>query len=161
MSGAFSQNDAKRLERRPPGTARRACNTERAVPGGRRSGFSEVTMRSRNRQTLAAGFCSLSLSVFTSLAAVVHEWNFNETSGTMIFDSVGAAHAQIVTLPGGGGYRLDGKRVRLEGGTRSNADYVLFPENTFERLTNVTVEVWAIQSPELRSMADRQFRFDE
>ena len=74
-------------------------------------------------------------------AAVVHEWNFNETSGTTLFDSVGAAHAQIVTLPGGGGYQLDGKRVRLDGGTRSNADYVLFPENTFDGLTNVTVEV--------------------
>ena len=114
------------------------------MPGGRRSGSSEVTMRSRNRQTLAAGFCWLCLSIFTSRAALVHEWNFNETSGTTLFDSVGAAHAQIVTLPGGGGYQLDGKRVRLDGGTRSNADYILFPENTFNGLTNITVEVWAI-----------------
>src|SRR6266481_550213 len=101
-------------------------------------------MRSRNRQTLAAGFCWLCLSIFTSRAAVVHEWNLNETSGLTLFDSVGTAHAQIVTLPGGGGYQLDGKRVRLDGGTRSNADYILFPENTFNGLTNITVEVWAI-----------------
>jgi glucose/arabinose dehydrogenase len=75
-------------------------------------------------------------------AAVVHEWNFNETSGTTLFDSVGSAHAQIISLPGGGEYQLDGKRVRLDGGARASADYVLFPENTFDGLTNVTVELW-------------------
>ncbi len=77
-------------------------------------------------------------------ATLIHQWKFNQTSGTTLTDSVGNAHAQIVVLAGGGGYSLDGKRIRLDGGTRSSADYVLFPENTFDGLTNVTVEMWAI-----------------
>jgi len=76
--------------------------------------------------------------------ALVHRWAFNELSGTNVFDSVGAATGFVVTAPGGGSYQLDGKRVRLDGGARSNADYVLFPGNTFAGLSNVTVELWAI-----------------
>lgn len=93
------------------------------------------------RFQFAALLCLLN---FTATAAVVHEWRFNETSGTNLFDSVGSAHGWIVALPDGGGHSLDGKRVRLEGGTRSTADYVRFPANTFTGLSNVTVEVWAV-----------------
>jgi hypothetical protein len=79
--------------------------------------FPETNMgafaRRRFKGALAAGFCLLCLGILNSLAAVVHEWNFNETSGTTLFDAVGSAHAQIVTLAGGGGYQLNGKRVRL------------------------------------------------
>jgi glucose/arabinose dehydrogenase/mono/diheme cytochrome c family protein len=82
------------------------------------------------------------LAAASSPAALVHQWKFNETSGTTLTDSVGAAHAQIVVL--GGGHALDGKRIRLDGGARATANYVLFPTNTFAGLTNVTVELWAV-----------------
>src|SRR3954471_10610258 len=77
-------------------------------------------------------------------AALVHRWSFNETSGTNLLDSIGTAHAHVVAPAGGGGYQLDGKRVRLDGGTRTTADYILFPGNTFAGLSNVTIEMWAI-----------------
>jgi glucose/arabinose dehydrogenase/mono/diheme cytochrome c family protein len=74
---------------------------------------------------------------------MVHRWSFSETTGP-ILDSIGTANGQVVTLAGGGSVQRDGKRIRLDGGTRNSADYVLFPENTFDGLTNVTVEIWAI-----------------
>jgi glucose/arabinose dehydrogenase len=93
---------------------------------------------------MGLALCLLLLGRFGGSAALVHAWHFNETTGTNLFDSVGNAHGWVVALSGGGGYSLDGKRIRLDGGARSNADYVLFPENTFDGLSNVTVEVWAI-----------------
>lgn len=90
---------------------------------------------------LALGFA---LAIATAQAALVHQWNFNETSGTNLFDSVGDAHAWVVVANGGGGYSLNGKRIRLDGGDRATADYVQFPETVFDGLSNVTVEVWAV-----------------
>jgi glucose/arabinose dehydrogenase len=97
-------------------------------------------------QRFYPGFALLGVALLTVPArgALVHRWTFSETSGTNLFDLVGTATASIVTLSGGGGYQLDGRRVRLDGGARSNADYVIFPTNTFAGLTNVTVEMWAI-----------------
>src|SRR5215468_7608848 len=97
----------------------------------------------RQANFLASGLIVALFVAIESPAALIHQWKFNETSGTNLLDSVGTAHAWIV-VTNGGGYSLDGKRVRLDGGARSNADYVLFPENTFDGLTNVTIEVWAI-----------------
>src|SRR5256885_1103230 len=93
---------------------------------------------------LGIGLAAAVLGSQAASAALVHQWNFNEASGTNLLDSVGTAHASVVITAGGGGYSLDGKRVRLDGGTRSNADYVIFPENTFDGLNNITLEIWAI-----------------
>lgn len=45
---------------------------------------------------------ALALSLITSAAsaALVHEWRFNESSGTNLFDSVGTAHGWVVAIPG-------------------------------------------------------------
>lgn len=76
-------------------------------------------------------------------SALIHEWHFNETSGTVLEDSVGNADAEIV-LQGGfiSHQRIDGG-VRLDGGNRNLADYIRLPADVFDGLTNVTIEIWA------------------
>jgi glucose/arabinose dehydrogenase/mono/diheme cytochrome c family protein len=113
------------------------------APGRLRHQFNMFTRTgSFLRSRFVPGICCCMVAALPAKGAVVHEWNFSETSGSTLFDSVGSAHAQIVEL--GGGHQLDGKRVRLHGGTRSTADYVLFPETTFDGLTDVTVEIWVV-----------------
>src|SRR6185295_3688050 len=70
----------------------------------------------------------------TSPAALVHQWRFDEPTGTNLFDSIGTAHAWVVITNGGGSYQVNGRRVRLDGGARSNADYVAFPKTAFNGL---------------------------
>lgn len=89
-------------------------------------------------------FSSMFLAAFTSPAALVHQWKFNESTGTNLFDSVGTAPAWVVITNGGGSYQLNGRRLRLDGGARSNSDYVAFPKTVFDGLTNATIEIWAI-----------------
>jgi hypothetical protein len=103
----------------------------------------QLPARRRNRPLLLACLGIL-LGVTGSHAALIHQWKFNETVGTNLLDSVGAAHAWVVVTNGGGGYQLNGRRIRLDGGARPDADYVEFPETVFDGLTNVTVEVWAV-----------------
>jgi len=74
---------------------------------------------------------------------MVHEWRFDEASGTTLSNSLNGAHAEIVVLAGGGEHSLAGGGVQLEGGTRGSADYIRLPEQTFDGLTNVTIEIWA------------------
>jgi len=100
--------------------------------------------QNQKRRFLEFMVCALLLAVMPARGVLTHRWSFNETSGTNLFDSVGTAHAWVVAVAGGGTYQLDGKRVRLDGGLRSNADYILFPTNTFAGLSNVTIEMWAI-----------------
>ena len=92
--------------------------------------------------------CGIALTTFIATlggrAELIHQWSFSETSGTTIQDSVGSADAQIVVLGGGGGYQRDGRRLRLDGGDRSTADYVELPANIFDSLTDVSFEIWAV-----------------
>ncbi len=76
-------------------------------------------------------------------AALIHRWTFNEPSGTSFADSIGSAPATMVVQPGGGGYTLTGGAARLDGGTRSSADYISIPRTVFNGLTDVTIEIWA------------------
>jgi glucose/arabinose dehydrogenase/mono/diheme cytochrome c family protein len=87
---------------------------------------------------------SILLSALGAHAALTHQWKFNETTGTNLLDSVGAARAWVVVTNGGCSYHLNGRRIRLDGGTRSGSDYVEFPETVFDGMTNVTIEIWAI-----------------
>src|SRR4051794_32142874 len=104
----------------------------------------QTAARHLGRTFLLACLC-LVLGAINSHAALIHQWKFNETAGTTnLFDSVGSAHGWVVVTNGGGGFQLNGRRVRLDGGTRSTADYVEFPETVFDGLTNVTVELWAV-----------------
>src|SRR5690348_16805559 len=102
----------------------------------------KVSVRRRSLE-LWLSLLSLLLGMAGSQAALIHQWKFNETTGTNLFDSVGTAHAWVVITNGGGSYQLNGRRIRLDGGTRANSDYVEFPETVFDGLTNVTVEIWA------------------
>ena len=81
--------------------------------------------------------------VNSSKAALTHRWSFNETNGTNLADSVGAANASIFVLAGGGGYTLSNGAVRIDGGTRTTADYVQLTADVFDGLTNATIELWA------------------
>jgi len=76
-------------------------------------------------------------------AGLIHEWRFDETSGTLIEDSIGSQDAEIVVLAGGGGHSFTGSALRLDGGTRSQADYVRIPDVVFDGLSEVTLEIWA------------------
>src|SRR5262245_32471935 len=85
-----------------------------------------VQCRSLLRFFSIAGFSAAVLVVGTlsSNGGLIHEWEFNETSGTNLQDSVGGANGQVVVLAGGGGFQLTGSAVRLDGGARASADYV-------------------------------------
>ena len=87
--------------------------------------------------------CGLFSFPMVSSAGLIHRWDFSETSGTNFADSVGSTAGNIVVLPGGGGHTLDGQSVRLDGGTRTDADYVALPGSVFAGLTNGTIEIWA------------------
>jgi len=101
----------------------------------------------RSRMSFARSFVlSIALWALNGVfahATLIHEWNFDETSGTNLADSVGSADAIIMELPGGGGYTLGGGAVELAGGTRSSADYIELPDGIFDGLTDVTIEIWA------------------
>ncbi|HSH15254.1 MAG TPA: hypothetical protein VLD18_04410, partial [Verrucomicrobiae bacterium] len=73
-------------------------------------------------------------------AEMIHRWSFSETSGTTVEDDIGDAHGQIVVLGGGGGFQRNGRRVRLDGGARASADYVVLPGSVFDGLTEVSIE---------------------
>src|SRR5687768_10256476 len=72
-------------------------------------------------------------------AGLIHEWRFDETSGTLLEDSIGNQDAEIVVLADGGGHSFTGSAVRLDGGTRSQADYVRIPDAVFDGLSEVTL----------------------
>lgn len=82
------------------------------------------------------------ISIAASEGALLHEWKFDESSGTTLVDSIGTAHARIVIQPGGGGYTLGNGAIRLDGGDRTTADHVSFPETVFDGLTDMTMELW-------------------
>ncbi|MEQ1825946.1 MAG: LamG-like jellyroll fold domain-containing protein, partial [Pirellula sp.] len=79
---------------------------------------------------------------------LVSRYSFNETTGNVLFDSVGGMNATLVDTPGsgltsgGGGSALTGNGVRLFGGT-ALSDYIELPNNIFAGNTNMTFEFWA------------------
>ena len=96
--------------------------------------------RSIIRRFLFVCLTALSLS---AQAGITHRWQFNETTGTNLADSVGSSTASVVVLAGAGGYTFTNGAVRLDGGTRTSADYVQLPPTVFDGLTNATIEIWA------------------
>ena len=99
-----------------------------------------------NRPVVAPLFaCLIAVLVASNpaRAALTHRWNFNEVTGTNLADTVGAANASIFVLAGGGGYTLSNGAVRIDGGTRTSADYVQLSADVFDGLTNATIEIWA------------------
>lgn len=74
---------------------------------------------------------------------LVHEWRCNESSGTVLEDSIGTQDAEIVVLAGGGSHGFTGGAIRLDGGTRAEADYIRIPDAVFDGLSEVTLEFWA------------------
>ena len=48
----------------------------------------------------------LVLSVVSSRAAITHRWQFNETTGTNLADTVGAANASVFVLAGGTSFEI-------------------------------------------------------
>lgn len=83
------------------------------------------------------------LHAFAAEAALIHQWHFNETSGTNLSDFVGTAHGSIMVIGTGPDYTLSSGAFRMSGGSRSQTDYAQFPSGLVRNLTNVTIEVWA------------------
>ena len=71
-------------------------------------------------------------------AALVHLYNFNEGAGTVVTDSIGAAHGSVV---GGGASWVSGQ-VSLPGGPSATAPYVDLPNGLISSLTSTTIEGW-------------------
>ncbi len=68
--------------------------------------------------------------------ALVHRYSFDGASTVVALDSVGAAHGSVVKA------ELDGGMLSLAGGTSD--EYVNLPNQLFDGLTDVTVELWVI-----------------
>lgn len=108
--------------------------------------FAPSRRRTRYLSRLVFMATVIGFGIFANLlrADLIHRWSFAETRGTTIGDSVGAADGEVVVLGGGGGHQFDGRRLRLDGGDRTGADYVSFPGNVFDGLTDVSIEIWAV-----------------
>jgi hypothetical protein len=78
--------------------------------------------------------------VGSTQADLVNRWSFNETGGTTVSDSVGAANGEIK----GAGATLGGGRVTLSGGPSATAPYVDLPNGIVSGLTDATIEGWAV-----------------
>ncbi len=77
----------------------------------------------------------------------IHRWSFSETGGAGITlaDSIGGAHGTIVDHGSRNG-NADGGQVTLDGGDKSNSDYVKLPGDLLTaEMTAVTIETWATQ----------------
>ncbi|MCH2026614.1 MAG: LamG domain-containing protein, partial [Verrucomicrobiales bacterium] len=78
------------------------------------------------------------------LPELIHRWAFDENggSGTVLIDSVGGAHGIIEEAGTNDGSVADG-RVTLNGGGKSNTDFVRLPANLVSSLQNATIETWS------------------
>jgi mono/diheme cytochrome c family protein len=75
---------------------------------------------------------------------LLHRWSFSETNGSLLADTVGAAHGQIISSGGGGGTSaLTNGQLRLFGGAKATSDYAAFPGGLVNGLDTITIEVWA------------------
>lgn len=100
-----------------------------------------------NKTRLRLGWivaCALWGSVQTR-AAVIHRYNFNETDGTAVHDTVGTADGQI---KGNGAFFTGTGLLQLPGGGGSAATpdviagYVDLPNHIINVLDKVTIETW-------------------
>lgn len=83
----------------------------------------------------------------TGPGALTHRYSFNETggAGTVLVDSVGGAHAQIVGV-GANAATVGGGRVTLTGGAKDSSDYVALPAGILSGMPGTaTIELWATQ----------------
>lgn len=71
-------------------------------------------------------------------ATVRNRWSFNEASGTVVADSLGAQNGTII----GAGFSRNGAQVVLPGGPSSSAPYIDLPNNLLTPLSEVTLEGW-------------------
>ena len=71
-------------------------------------------------------------------AALIHRWSFNETSGTIVHDSIGGANG---TLMGGASFN-GGYAVLPNTGSATDNSYVSIPGGLLNSLSAVTVECW-------------------
>ncbi|MDC0201090.1 hypothetical protein OAK04_01740 [Verrucomicrobia bacterium] len=78
------------------------------------------------------------------LPELIHRWAFDENgdSGTVLIDSVGGAHGIIEDAGTNDGSVADG-RVTLNGGGKSNTDFVRLPANLVSPLQSATIETWS------------------
>lgn len=96
---------------------------------------------------------SASATVISSpLPRLIHRWNFNETSGSTAFDSIGTAHGTL-----NGAAAFDGNGSVVLNGT--SGTYVSLPGNLLVGLTNVTIEAWLTNSTTPDNVA--LFSFDD
>lgn len=71
-------------------------------------------------------------------AALIHLYDFNESTGTSVTDSIGGANGSIV---GEGASRISGQ-VSLPGGASATAPYIDLPNGLISSLTSTTIEGW-------------------
>jgi alpha-L-fucosidase len=121
--------------------------------------YAGLVVCSHNDGTLCqAQFDNISFStsaavvVTSPLAALIHRYSFNETSGTVAHDSIGGADG---TLNGSAAFDGNG-RVVLNG---TSGTYVALPGNLIAGLTNVTIEAWVTNSTSPDNVA--LFSFDD
>lgn len=79
-------------------------------------------------------------------AALQHRYSFSESggSGTVLVDSVGAAHGTIAE-GGANNATVGGGQVTLTGGAKGSSDYVSLPSGLISGFADATIEVWATQ----------------
>lgn len=97
-------------------------------------------------------FSSSAVIVSSPLPLLIHRYSFNENSGTLAHDSVGAADG---TLHGSAVFNGAGEVV-LNG---TSGTYVALPGNLLVGLSNVTVEAWVTNAASPDNVA--LFSFDD
>ncbi len=84
---------------------------------------------------LAAVFFAL---IHHSQADLVHRYEFNESEGTAVPDSVSGADGAVL----GNGFSWGGGQLSLDGGASGSAAYVDLPNGLISSLDGVTFEAW-------------------
>jgi hypothetical protein len=93
-----------------------------------------------------------SVVISSPLPPLIHRYSFNESSGTIAHDSVGAANGTL-----NGGAVFDGSGHVVLNGT--SGTYVSLPGNLLASLSNVTLEAWVTNAVSPDNVA--LFSFDD
>jgi hypothetical protein len=89
------------------------------------------------------------LTIRPTAATLIHRWNFNETSGTTAFDSIGSANGTLVNGTGTSvSFNGSGQLVLNNPGleTTGAGSYVALPGGLVTSLSAVTFELWYTNS---------------
>ena len=97
-------------------------------------------------------FSSSAVVISSPLPPLIHRYSFNETSGTIVHDSIGGANG---TLKGSAAFDGSGQVV-LNG---TSGTYVSLPGNLLAGLSNVTIEAWVTNAVSPDNVA--LFSFDD